>query len=84
MVSEDLINLIQVAEDDDSIRAILLSLLRLSPSQRIRAIEKLLAQLEFEGAPIELVEAITPLREDQIAQKALELLDLNLTSSPQN
>lgn len=74
-VNEQFINLIRVAEDDDAIRATLLSVLRLHPSRRIKAVEELLAKIETEGAPAELIEAITPLCEDQIAQKALEFLE---------
>jgi len=75
MINDKFIDLIRIAEDDEFIRATLLSLLKLAQPVRIVAIDKLLAQMENKGAPSELIEAITPLREDNIAQKTFELLN---------
>ena len=76
MISGNFINLIRIAKEDDSIRSTLLSLLRLNRFRRTIALEELLEKIKNEGAPAELIEAITPLCEDQIAEKALELLEI--------
>jgi hypothetical protein len=75
MINEKFIDLMRIAEDDESIRTTLIVLLRQAPTRRVLALDELLSRMRKNGAPAELIAAIEPLREDGIAHKALELLD---------
>ncbi|XOV81032.1 MAG: hypothetical protein ACFHVJ_08785 [Aestuariibacter sp.] len=70
-LNETFIYLIRAAEEEKSVRETLLKILTLAPRSRKAAITKLIADLKFQKAPSDFIEAIAYLLDDQIADSAL-------------
>ena len=70
----NLITLISVARDNPVIRDQLLSILNQAPFQRQSLINTWLADLKLAGAPYELRTALSALLDEEIADRALILL----------
>jgi len=74
--NEPFVNLIRVAQEDDKIRSQLLGILSLDKFNRKSALNTLLEDMRLKGAPEEFVSAITCLLDDDVAEKALEILSI--------
>ncbi len=73
-VSDEFIRLIEIAEEDKSIHDTLLSILSMDRPRRQLALEELLEKMQGDGAPKDFVDTIAVLRDDAIAEKALDIL----------
>lgn len=76
-LNDTFITLVQVAQEDDAIRATLLSILSLQPAHRYNAIKQLVTQLEDNRAPNEFVVALAYLQDKDIANVLLAELTNN-------
>ena len=72
--NETFVRLIQVAREDPEIREQLLSILSLDKFNRKSALHSFLEKMRFMKAPEEFLSAIACFLDDQVAEKALELL----------
>jgi hypothetical protein len=72
--NEPFVTMIRVAQEDPEIKAWLTGILSLDNFNRKSAVNTLLEQLILEKAPSEFISAIESLRDDQVAQRALEIL----------
>jgi len=68
------VRMIQVAEKDKKVGDLLRAVLGLAPEKRAAALTNLVATLEKAGAPRHFTEALSILKDDGAAEKALELL----------
>ncbi len=71
---EALANLILAACEDESLRKQIQAILQLDSFNRQSFLGSYLSQMKLQGAPAPLLEALTALQEDTVAQKTLELL----------
>ena len=72
--NEAFVKLIQVAKEDSNIHKTLVSILSMDPFQRKSAIGSLIEDMQLKGAPKIFVAAIANLRDDKVADRALEIL----------
>ena len=72
--NENFIALIQAATEDRSIRTKIVAIARLDPFNRESVINTTIQTLALRRAPRELTEAISALKDDDIAQKVIEIL----------
>ena len=72
---ETFVTLIQVAREDEHIRRTLRSLLGLDPFHRRSLLNQWLADLRRRRAPDDFIQALTCLLDDDVAAKALELIE---------
>jgi hypothetical protein len=71
---ESFVTMLLAACDDMGMNETLDQLLSLPDEWRQRTIRDLIAQLRIKGAPAELVEALAPLLDDDVAEKAYEVI----------
>ena len=71
---DDFVTLLSVAQDSPQIRVQLLSILRHTPFQRKSLINTWLEDLKLAGAPSELQNALSALLDEDVADRALLLL----------
>ncbi|MFT4819902.1 MAG: hypothetical protein ACI9PN_000757 [Candidatus Azotimanducaceae bacterium] len=71
---ESFVQLVRVAEDDPSVREILMTLLQLNNFQRKSALGSLVETMKLQGAPVDFIGALVCLRDDKVAQKLHEYL----------
>ena len=71
---DNLIQIILSACEDNNIRESLVLLL-LQPEKRVERVQNLVVYLDSSGAPVELVEAIKCLKDDNIAQKTYDYIN---------
>ena len=76
--NEPFITLIRVAQEDSEIRSQLLKIVSLDKFNRLSALNTLLEEMRFKGAPKEIVSAISCLLDTNVADKAMKLLKGNL------
>lgn len=74
VIDDSLTNLIQVAFEDEQIRSQIISILSLDKTKRQFLLNYLLQEMKIKKAPEELIDAISAFQDDNIAEKALELL----------
>jgi hypothetical protein len=68
------VKMMQVALEDSAVRETLLAVLAFDVSIRDYAINQLITNMQTQGAPAEFVQAISCLKDADIARKALEIL----------
>lgn len=73
-VDDNFVTLLSVAQDSPQIRVQLLSILRHTPFQRKSLINTWLEDLKLAGAPRELQNALSALLDEDVADRALLLL----------
>ena len=66
--------LIRAAQDDDGIRNQLISILSLEPKHRVSALNTLINEMKLRQTSMSLAAALTLFLDDQVAKKALALL----------
>ncbi|MFT4853442.1 MAG: hypothetical protein ACI9YR_001831 [Bacteroidia bacterium] len=71
---ESFVRLVRVAQDDPSVRQTLMTLLMLDAFQRQSALGSLLETMRLQGAPVDFIEALDCLRDDDVAKKLHEYL----------
>ena len=73
-VSDAFVYLVQAAEEDPSIRSQLANILRLDSFNRKSLLSTYIFQMKLKKAPSDLIEAVTYLRDDSIAEKFLGMI----------
>ena len=73
--NEDFITLIRVAREDSEIRQQLLQILRLDAFHRQSLLNSWIEDLRMKNAPKELIRSLLCLVDDDIAEKAAELIE---------
>ena len=68
------IGIMRVAREDPSVRATLITILSLENFQRSSALGSLVDQMKLQSAPKEFVDALELFHRDEIAVKALKML----------
>ncbi len=71
---EPFVQLMSVAREDADIRAQLISILQQDPFNRKSRLNTWIRTIQLEQAPASFIHAVTYLLEDEIADKALQLL----------
>ena len=71
---ESFVRLVRVAQDDPSVRQTLMTLMMLDAFQRQSALGSLVETMRLQGAPVDFVEAVDCLRDDDMAKKLHEYL----------
>jgi hypothetical protein len=66
--------LLQVAQEDPEVKEQLSAILRLDDFNRKSALNTFLQEMQLKQAPKEFVSAIASLLDDEVAEKALEML----------
>ena len=66
------VTLIRVAQDDPEVHATLVAILRQPPFHRKSLLNTLLQDMRAEGAPKNLISAMTELLDDSVAEKVAE------------
>ena len=72
--NEAFVTLIQVAQEDPDVKEQLSAILRLDDFNRKSALNTFLQEMQLKRAPREFVSAIASLLDDEVAEKALEML----------
>ncbi len=75
------INLILAACEEPQMRKQIMGILQLDSFNRQSLLGSIVSHLSMQGAPTELVEAISLLKDDEIAQKAKEVLGVDSSSA---
>ena len=73
--AEALVCLVQAAKEDPDLRRKLINLLGLDSFNRSSVLNTFLQEIQLQGAPPELIEAIAYLRNEEIATQAKSLLE---------
>lgn len=68
------VRMIQVAQEDRTVGGLLRAVLGLAPEKRSTALDNLASALEKAGAPRHFIEALSVLKKEGAAEKALEML----------
>jgi hypothetical protein len=71
---ESFVRLVRVAQDDPNVRQALMALLVIDTFQRQSALGSLVETMRLQGAPVDFVEALDSLRDDDVAKKLHEYL----------
>ncbi|MCB0413057.1 MAG: hypothetical protein KDD50_01905 [Bdellovibrionales bacterium] len=71
---KELADIIRAIKEDEDLSDLLLSVLDLDKEQRILALQKLAREIERDGAPIYLIEAILSLQNHSLAKSVQEVL----------
>lgn len=71
--NEHFVNLVQLMQDDSSLRDMLLPLLNLDSFNRNSALNSWLEELKLQNAPTEIISALACLVDDAVAAKILEI-----------
>ena len=69
------VTLIQVAKEDADIRKQLQGILAQPPFHRISMLNMLISQMKLKSAPPEFITAIASLLDDEVATKAIEVIN---------
>ena len=69
------VTLIQVAKEDADIRKQLQAILAQPPFHRISMLNMLISQMKLKSAPPEFITAIASLLDDEVATKAIEVIN---------
>ncbi len=72
--NEDFLRLVQVAQEEPQIRKTLKSILGLDNFNRKSALNTWLEELKLKQAPIEFIDALSCLLDDDIARKTLAII----------
>ncbi len=72
--NEIFVSLIRVAQQDRKIRDQLIGILQQPPFHRRSLLNSFLEALTIKGAPPDFISAIACLRDDEVAEKALEII----------
>jgi hypothetical protein len=72
--NDPFVTLIRVAQEDDEIRKRLFTILTQDRFNRVSILNSYLEEMRLKQAPAEFISAIACLLDDNIAQKALEVL----------
>ena len=73
--NEDFINLMQVAQQDEQLGRTLRNLLSQTAMQRKSLLNTWIHEMRLKKAPSSLIEAVACLLDDEIAEKALAVLE---------
>jgi hypothetical protein len=71
---ESFVRMVRVAQDDPNVRQALMTLLMLDAFQRQSTLGSLVETMRLQGAPVDFVEALDCLRDDDVAKKLHEYL----------
>jgi hypothetical protein len=71
---ETFVSLMRVAQEDPNIRRVILGILAQSPFNRQSMLNTLIAEMKLKSAPVDLIQAIAPLLDDDVANKVAQLL----------
>jgi len=72
--NENFVALIQAAREDQIMNRAILAIVRLDNFNRESLIQTYISSLQLQGAPYELIEALSYLRDDAIAAKTEKIL----------
>jgi hypothetical protein len=75
IIYESMITLIGIMREEREIRMRVKQVLQMKPYQRRSVLKRWLEQLQVQGAPAPLLEALACLFDDKIAAKILSLID---------
>ena len=73
--NESFVSLIRTALEDEGVRGRLRAILSQPPFHRHSLLNTLVADLKMQQAPTDIIRAIACLLDDEVAEKARELLD---------
>jgi len=72
---DDLVSLIQVAQDNEEVRRRLVAVLSLSELDRQKELDLWIESCQSQGAPEDFVQSIKMLRDPYIAERALKAIE---------
>jgi hypothetical protein len=72
--NETFVSLMRVAQEDPNIRRVIVGILTQSPFNRQSMLNTLIAEMKLKSAPVDFIQAIASLLDDDVANKVPRLL----------
>ena len=73
--NESFVVLIQLAKEDEKIKERIIAILKLDSFNRISLLNTIISEMDLKGAPKDFVEAFSYLKDDNVASRAIEIIN---------